>query len=108
MSTLSLREVTWLTREAGPALSIPPAGFLMCPWPGGLVGWGVVLHTDRLWVQFPIRAHTWVVGSVPGHMWEQPTKVPLSLPPGGLLSSPGPGCGNGDGMDLEARETASE
>ena len=32
------------------------------PWPGGSVGWSVVLNTKRLWVQFWDRA----AGSIPG------------------------------------------
>lgn len=40
------------------------------PWPGGPVGWSVVLYTRRLWVQSPVRAHAWVVGLTPsGSVW---------------------------------------
>ena len=28
------------------------------PWPGGPIGWSVVLYTKRLWVRFSVRAHT--------------------------------------------------
>ena len=27
------------------------------PWPGGSVGWSVILNTQRLWVQCLVRAH---------------------------------------------------
>ena len=33
-------------------------------WPGGSVGWSIILYT-KLWVRFPIWAHTEVAGSIP-------------------------------------------
>ena len=38
----------------------------LLPWPGGLVGWAIVLCTKRLQVRFPVRAHTYVAGLIPG------------------------------------------
>lgn len=35
---------------------------LFIPWPGG---WNIIPYIKRLWVWFPIRAHTWVAGSIP-------------------------------------------
>ena len=29
----------------------------LLPWPGGSVGWSIILYTKRLGVQFPVRAH---------------------------------------------------
>ena len=37
-----------------------------CPAPYGSVDWSIVLYTKRPWVQFLVRAHTWVVGSALG------------------------------------------
>ena len=38
------------------------------PWLGGSVGWSITLHTKSLWAPFPVRAHTWAVGSIPGNL----------------------------------------
>ena len=35
-------------------------------WPGDSLGWNPILCTKNLWVQSPVRAHTWVAGSIPG------------------------------------------
>ena len=50
------------------------------PWPGGSVGWSIVPYTKRLQVQFPVRAHTQVVGLISGQgaHRRQPTDVSLS------------------------------
>ena len=53
------------------------------------LSWSIILCTRRLWVQFPVRAHAWVVGLIPGQgpRGRQPdwcfflTSVFLSLPP---------------------------
>ena len=54
---------------------------LKMPWPGGSVGWSIVLFTKRLQVQFPVKAHTQVVGSIPswGVIRRQPIDVSLPL-----------------------------
>ena len=52
----------------------------MEPWQGGSVGWTLGSQCARSLVQFPVRAHAWVVGSVLG--WgtyqRQPINVSLS------------------------------
>ena len=50
-------------------------------WLGGSVGWSVVPYTKRLWVQFPVRAHTQVAGLIPswGTYGRQPMDVSLSF-----------------------------
>ena len=35
------------------------------PWLVGLSGLSAGLRNERLWVQFPVRAHVWVVGQDP-------------------------------------------
>ena len=37
-------------------LSVAYKNAIQC-WPGGLVGWSIVLYTKRLQVQFPVRPH---------------------------------------------------
>ena len=63
--------------------------FLAWLWRGGSVGWSVVLYNMGLQVQFPVRAHAWVVGSIPG--WgeyrRQPFDLSLSLSLSLFLSS---------------------
>ena len=41
------------------------------PWLGGSVGWSVIPYTKRLWVQFPVGAHTrfWFDAQA-GRMWK--------------------------------------
>ena len=62
------------------------------PWPVWLSGLNTVLQTERLQVWFPVRAHSWVVGQVPGVRggergnWSMflshiDVSLPLSLPP---------------------------
>ena len=38
------------------------------PWLDGTIGWSILPYTKSLLVQFPVRAHAWAVGLVPG--WE--------------------------------------
>ena len=49
-------------------------------WPGGSGGWSVVPYAKMLQVLFPVRAHAWVVGSIPGQgaYRRQPIDVSLS------------------------------
>ena len=54
------------------------------PWPGWLSWLDCHLVTKRLQVLFLARAHTWVLGSIPRHVWEAanwcfPLSLPLSL-----------------------------
>lgn len=37
-----------------------------CPGQGGSVGWSIDPYTKRQWVQFQVREHTQVAGSIPG------------------------------------------
>ena len=37
--------------------------------------WGIILQSERSLVQFPVRAHAWVAGSVPG--WGMCGKQPI-------------------------------
>ena len=57
----------------------PPFKNLL-PWPGGSVGWGIVLYTRRQWFPFPGRAHN--LGCRfnlrSGHVWEANDYVSLS------------------------------
>ena len=36
------------------------------PWLNGSLGWSTIPCTTKLWVRLPVRAHAWVVGSIPG------------------------------------------
>ena len=46
----------------------------------GSVGWSTVRQTEKLWVQFPVRAHTQVVVSIPDQgMYEKATNQCFSL-----------------------------
>ena len=54
------------------------------PWPGWLSWLDCHLVTKTLQVLFLARAHTWVLGSIPRHVWEAanwcfPLSLPLSL-----------------------------
>lgn len=42
------------------------------PWLGDSIGWSVIPYTKkRLWVQLPVRAHTWVGDFIPfGWVWQ--------------------------------------
>ena len=59
--------------------------YSIAPWLVWLSGLSVSLWTERLTVQFPVRAHAWVAGQVPsrGRTWEATTHwcFPLFLPP---------------------------
>ena len=50
------------------------------PWLVWLSGLSAGLQTKGSWVQFPVRAHAWVVGQVPsrGHMRDNHTLMFLS------------------------------
>ena len=63
----------------------------MVPWLFWLKGLSATMWTERLLVQFPVRAHAWVAGQVPS--WEHAggnqlmfllhtnVSLPLFLPP---------------------------
>ena len=38
---------------------------ILCPGQCGSVGWSIIPYTKRLGVQFQVRVHAWVAGSVP-------------------------------------------
>ena len=51
------------------------------PWLGGSGGQSVLQYAKRLWVRFPVRARTWVVGLIPSQVvyGRQPIDVSPSL-----------------------------
>ena len=53
---------------------------MIMPWLGGSVGWGMILYTKRMWIQFLVREHIQVVGSIPswGMYGKQVINVSLS------------------------------
>ena len=53
----------------------------MQPWLGGSVGWSIIPYAKRSWVRFPIRAHTWVVVSIPGQCAYRKQPIEVSLSP---------------------------
>ena len=61
-------------------LLIPSSQCIVSPSPCGSVDYSVIVYTERTWVWFPVRTHTWIADSVPswGRYGRQPTHVSLS------------------------------
>lgn len=54
----------------------------MWPCPGDSLGWGVISFTRKVGVQFLVRAHIWILGSIPGQGASlEVTNSCFSLPP---------------------------